>query len=513
MDIQLDIGPQIVNSYKRLGYQAWYALAEFLDNATQNFLDNRTTLNATAPGGSAKLTIEVTTDKVKSLLRVHDTALGMNEADLRQALRIGYPPPNTTGRSEYGLGLKTAACWFGDEWKVTTKKLGDPNEYEVVIKVPEIAKGNLKIPIVQRPKGTDLHYTTIEITKLHRPIHHRTIARLKSYMQSMYRIDVRNGDLEIFFDGALLPSRDAQTGWLNDREGNEYKKTFTTKINNKTVTGWVGVLGPGSAKRLEAGFAVIRRGRVIQGQPTAWRPETIFGEEGRNDLINQRLTGEVHLDGFEISHTKDAILWRDNEEDELEAFLKAEFADFIDKARKPYAKGEGVDEEGPKPIEVQAAVQAVKEQLEKPEIIDFIDLKPIPTPDAVEATKQSIVGELGDRTPDLIIKIGEHECRVYLSTDDSPRDPYFLSDAAQQNVLLVYINCRHPHWNRIRGANGVANYLLECIFDALAEWKCIRQKAPLRPDTIKSLKDELLRLDIQRQDIPESGDDKPPADK
>jgi len=35
------------------------------------------------------------------------------------------------------------------------------------------------------------------------------------------------------------------------------------------------------------------------------------------------------------------------------------------------------------------------------------------------------------------------------------------------------------------GANGVANYLLVCIFNAHAEWKCIRQKAPLRPDTIK----------------------------
>ena len=35
------IGPEIIRSYKRLSYTPWHALAEFIDNSTQSFFDNR----------------------------------------------------------------------------------------------------------------------------------------------------------------------------------------------------------------------------------------------------------------------------------------------------------------------------------------------------------------------------------------------------------------------------------------------------------------------------------------
>ncbi len=41
------------------------------------------------------------------------------------------------------------------------------------------------------------------------------------------------------------------------------------------------------------------------------------GEFGVNLLSN----GLIELDGFEVSHTKDAILFQDDEEEELEKFL------------------------------------------------------------------------------------------------------------------------------------------------------------------------------------------------
>src|SRR5207253_658559 len=96
------------------------------------------------------------------------------------------------------------------------------------------------------------------------------------------------------------------------------------------------ILGQGSSGRPNAGFSILRRGRVIRGHPNNWRPEEIFGQEqGSNNLINQRITGEINLDMFEVSHTKDDILWQGDEEDQVQAKLKDESADFINIARPP----------------------------------------------------------------------------------------------------------------------------------------------------------------------------------
>ena len=76
--------------------------------------------------------------------------------------------------------------------------------------------------------------------------------------------------------------------------------------------------------RRDAGFSIIRSNRVITGWPDSYRPETIFGEQegGSNNLVNQRLFGELILEGFEVSHTKDQILFDDGEQEELELNLK-----------------------------------------------------------------------------------------------------------------------------------------------------------------------------------------------
>jgi hypothetical protein len=68
----------------------------------------------------------------------------------------------------------------------------------------------------------------------------------------------------------------------------------------------------------------MQANRVIHGWPEAWRPTTIYGPYGTNDLVNQRLVGELELDGFEVSHTKDSIQWRGDAEEQVEKMLKDE---------------------------------------------------------------------------------------------------------------------------------------------------------------------------------------------
>lgn len=56
------------------------------------------------------------------------------------------------------------------------------------------------------------------------------------------------------------------------------------------------------------------------------------------------------------------------------------------------------------------------------------------------------------------------------------------------------MNQAHPHWKQLKGSEGVLNYLRHCVYDGLAEWKARRKAAALAPNTIKLIKDQMLRV-------------------
>lgn len=71
------------------------------------------------------------------------------------------------------------------------------------------------------------------------------------------------------------------------------------------------------ASTAEAGFALFRRGRVIQGShDDGFRPDFIFGAP--NSYRYQRVFGELHLEGFDVNFTKKGIQWDEN----LDIFLR-----------------------------------------------------------------------------------------------------------------------------------------------------------------------------------------------
>ena len=59
--MKLKLGPEIISSYKRLAYQAWYALAEFVDNSTQAYFNNKTVLDSVYAKEGEILTVEIST--------------------------------------------------------------------------------------------------------------------------------------------------------------------------------------------------------------------------------------------------------------------------------------------------------------------------------------------------------------------------------------------------------------------------------------------------------------------
>ena len=497
MPIQLQLGFEIIQSYKRLAYTPWHAIAELVDNATQSYFDNQASLDAVFSSSGEELTIGIVYDRRDGgMLRVSDNAMGMSFGELQRGLRLGVPPADTSGRSKYGLGMKTSACWIGNKWTVHTKKLGETEEHRVSLDVDRIAGGDndLSHEAVGN-KSRTLHYTVIEISHHNHVFHGRTIGKIKDFLRSMYRQDLRKQLMVLEWQGSALQWDDSLFEFLLAKDGSVYKKDFEFEVNGKRVYGWVGVLKIGSGGRAKAGFSILCSDRVVRGWPDSWRPENIYGFQGRNDLINQRLVGEIHLDTFEVSHTKDDILWVADEQEKVESLLKEACADYIAAARR--SRKSDADPEGPTQLETEIAVKELEEELSSAEFADLVELEPVPPPETVQQAIQPLKDAIKSRQPTYQASLAQFDILGFVVSDLSANDPYVVVDATDDKRVQIIVNMQHPHWSQLSGSEGALNYLRHCTYDGVAERQARRKTSTLDPDTIKILKDRLLRLPLE----------------
>jgi hypothetical protein len=496
MALELKIGLDAITSYKRLAYTPWHALAEFVDNSTQSFFNNQEELVKRYRRSGEILNVSIVYETDPDLLRISDNAMGMSYSELQDALHVAHPPENTSGRSKYGMGLKTAACWIGNRWKVRTKRLGETTEHAVVIDVPKIAKGDNQLAHTEhKGKSTEEHYTIIEIYDHNRTFQGRTKAKIRDFLRSMYREDFRNKIMRLEWQHEILSWDEFDSKLLIAHDGSPYKKKFSFVVDGKEVSGWVGILDRGS--RADAGFSILHCGRVVKGWPDAWRPSKLYGQfQGSNDLVNQRLVGEIHLDEFEVSHTKDDILWLGTQEEDVEEQLKIHCGDYKDIAQRFRKRAN--DQRGPSDIETATAVDELKRELMSPEMVDKIRIESVPSEEVVRESIDRIKNEVLAAVPETFtVKVGDLSVRLFLNSDMSPNDPYVVTDSARADQVVVIVNIVHPHWMLLKGSEGALNYLRHCTYDAVAEWQARAKAARIDPDTIKILKDKLLRVPFE----------------
>jgi len=502
MAIQLIIGPEAITSYRRLAYSPWHAIAEFVDNSTQSYFDNRAVLDEQLQKDEDRLlTVSIVYDKNNDLLRVADNAMGMSVLELEQALHVARPPANTSGRSKYGMGMKTAACWIGNKWTVTTKKLGEDQEHSVTVDVNKVAGGEPGAVVHKSMrKPIDKHYTIVEIVEMNRTFQGRTLGKIGDFLRSMYRSDLRMGILQLRWRDQLLTWDSLESRLLLGVEGRKYRKEFEFDVDGKRVHGWVGIFDKGS--RADAGFSMLQANRVVRGWPDAWRPSSLYGQlQGSNDLVNQRLVGEIHLDGFDVSHTKDNILWRGNQEDEVEEKLKEHCGDYRDFAK--HRRKDTMDQRGPSELDVTTARDDLEKELNSPEMVDQINISVVPPPEAIDATKGKIIDSVvGTRSATLqgtIASTPPITWKIFLQ-NMSPNDPYVVSDSTKGNDITVIVNTRHPYWEtQLEGTESVKDYLRQCIYDSVAEWQARAKVSRIDPETVKLLKDHLLRVPLEME--------------
>ncbi len=362
-NISYNIQPQagVLGAFSRLNYKPWYAIAEFVDNSTQSFYSHEEELRI---NGIACVEIDINYDPVKNVLTIIDSAFGMEIDDFLRAVKVDSPPEVNSGRNEFGMGLKTAASWFGNVWAVESTQLGSTNRYSTVVNIDELRATNQnEITIKKTTAPAEAHGTTITISSVTKRIDApRTKGKIVILLESMYRRDLHSGKVKITYDGdqqlhfdgyESLKFRDRV--WRKDID-------FSFDFNgiNYPVKGFVGILANGGFGR--AGFALFRRGRVIiGGEDQNYKPDYIFGQA--QSTISHKLFGEFDLETFPVNQAKDGFVWDDGLETAFLEKLKKEIREYIDIARltnKDRAKEESLSSK------VSDSIQSnVQEQINK----------------------------------------------------------------------------------------------------------------------------------------------------
>lgn len=332
-------------AFARLNYKPWFALAELVDNAVQSFIANRDRIVKVGGQGPLVVDIHLDTDE----LSVTDRAAGIRLEDFDRAFSPATPPTDPSGLSEFGLGMKAAACWFANEWSVRTSALGEEVEREITFDVPKIAQEGLDaLPIQSQPSPAEAHYTVITMRKLRVVPKGSTLTKIKDHLASIYRLLIEDGTVRIRLtvNGKTEELAYEQPKLLvapfyatPDAEPVLWRRDIRIEISpQRIVTGWAGIMETGKYAR--AGFSVFRRRRLIEGSVgEAYRPRAVFG--AHNSFSSQRIVGELYVEGFDVTHTKDGIQWGDDEDDvayEIRTLLEDDALPIRDQAEGYRAK-------------------------------------------------------------------------------------------------------------------------------------------------------------------------------
>ena len=386
MSKSINIRPttSVYATYKNIRYDPWTAIAEFVDNSTQSYYDNIERLESTKYWDGLTVDIEYKRDKINGdRLIIRDDAYGMDFHDFKRAIMLDSPPKRKS-RSEFGMGLKTAACWFGKCWSVESVALGSGVKYKATVDVEALSKyKNEEITVEEIPCSTKEHGTIVTIWNLNRTLSGTQIGKTKDQLRGMYRTDLRSGKIKILYNavGLVYETPKVLTEILPDGSEKVWKKdidiSFDFNGEAKRVYGFIGILDEGSTSG--AGFTLIRYGRVIVGgYENGYRPEEIF--EKSNSYVYQRLFGELNLDGWRVTQTKDAFDLYGGLEDILIEKLKDECEDYRKKA-KEYRKR-------PK-VSINTGIETLVNTFSNAGVIDNAVITPIP--DGIEINPSQLV--------------------------------------------------------------------------------------------------------------------------
>lgn len=316
-------GVNMLRVLSHLNYKPWFALGEFVDNAIQSYIADPT-LRA----------VEVQIDidaRAETPIVIRDNSSGIRREDFDRAFKPATAPPDSSGLSEFGMGMKSAAYWFSDQWSVVTSVAGSDRAYSVEFDVQKITENNLDVVEVRsQPTAPATHFTEVRLDHVrHVPVG-RTIGKIKDHLRDIYREFIDSGHVTLVVNGDVLKHKYPEVlkaPHFADPTGDiiVWRVDFDFEVApGRRARGFAALRDPGSTRN--TGLSLFRRGRIIEGSgDEGYMPSVIFG--GGNSYESQRVFGDIHLEGFGVSHTKDGLQWDGFEDRFLELLRSAIDAD------------------------------------------------------------------------------------------------------------------------------------------------------------------------------------------
>ena len=448
--INIRPGVSVLSVLQHLNYKPWFALAEFVDNSVQNFVEREQALNA-LHGDDFIITVRI--DVVSSnpgLITIKDNAAGIAASEFPRAFRPAAIPSDTSGLSEFGMGMKSAACWFSPRWSVRTKALHEDVERTVRFDVDEIVHGEVEeLEITQVATRPEMHFTEVVLEDLHHLPVGRTVGKIKDHLTDIYRVFIRDGVLQLFFNDDRLEYSQPKVlvaPFVRDEISGEKRWEKPIEFDfggGLKASGYAALQSTGDSYR--SGFALFRRDRLIQGSADeGYKPRIIFGQPG--SFRSQRLFGELHLEGFEVSHTKDGFRWDENEETFLEILKDELDADDLPLLRQAdlYRALESRQRRRKAALQaVNRTVEAMEKGLPRvlPEVADkpLVDTSEVPLPDQLALARREL--KIDFRGKEWLIKV---------ELTDDPAESQWLAISDQltpsviDNVLEIRVSLAHP---------------------------------------------------------------------
>jgi len=351
---KIDIRPgmRMLGVLKYLDYTPWHALAEYIDNTIQSFKDDKDEIQK-VEGKNFILKIEVEFNDYEKSIKIIDNAGGIHRNQFERAFKTAECPIDKNGLCEFGMGMKSASCWFANKWKVVTESIDDEKKYEVDFDMEKIiGEGVENISPVEIKSPRYSHGTIIYLQDVHNFPMTRTLGKIKDHLSSIYRKFIKEREIQLFINGEELKYEEPKISVAKNYKEKDgdlkiWRKDISIDLGDIKIEGFAGLMEVGQLKK--SGFALLRRGRLIQGSgDEGYRPKIIFGTS--NSFTFQRLFGELNIIGAEVTHTKNSIKWKSGQEelflDALKRELKNEPLDLLAQAegfRKGQTKKDLVD--------------------------------------------------------------------------------------------------------------------------------------------------------------------------
>jgi len=306
-----------------------------------------------------------------------------------------------------------------------------------------------ELTIDEAASNPNLHFTEVILEGLHHVPVKKTVAKIKAHLTDIYRVFIRDGLLELHFGNDLLAYDEPSILRVPyTRVPDEAPRLWRKDINfdfgdGLSVTGFAALRDPGSFNK--SGFALFRRGRLIQGSADeGYRPGMVFGQPGSHRSL--RLFGELHLDGFEVSHTKDGFRWDENEQPFLE-LLK----DHLNEGDLPLLRQ--ADEyrtlaaRNERKAAAQEAVTKATEAMERtlPEVLLRVAAEP-----PVETRAEALDAQAVLAARELKIRFRDRDWIIKVELTDDSAEGQWLSMSDQPSaggrpeVLEIRMSMAHP---------------------------------------------------------------------